>query len=132
VFFGAEDYATYIGLLAAGCRAAGVVVWAYCLMSNPIATEHVHLILVPGDIGGLARGFGRGPSALYPAGQFARGLARLLWQGRFASVAMDERIWLAAASYVELNPARARLAERAGDWRWSSARPHPDGATTPR
>src|SRR6266852_2100810 len=34
---------------------------------------------------------------------------------------------LAAACYVELNPVRARLAERAGDWRWSSARAHLDG-----
>ena len=33
----------------------GVAVWAYCLMPNPIATEHVHLILVAGDMGACAR-----------------------------------------------------------------------------
>ena len=38
VFFSADDYATYLELLAAGCAAAGVAVWAYCLMPN-----HVHL-----------------------------------------------------------------------------------------
>ena len=31
-------------LLAEGCRAAGVLVWAYCLMPN-----HTHLIAVPAE-----------------------------------------------------------------------------------
>jgi hypothetical protein len=31
VFFGDDDYETYRGLLAEGCRAAGVAIWAYCL-----------------------------------------------------------------------------------------------------
>ena len=53
VFFGAGDYATYRTPLAAGCRAAGVVVWAYCLMPN-----HVHLILVPRDADGLRAALG--------------------------------------------------------------------------
>ena len=47
-----------------------------------------------------------------------------LWQGRFASCPMDEAHLLASARYVELNPVRARLARRARDWRWSSARAH--------
>jgi len=58
---------------------------------------------------------------------FREGWRGYLWQGRFASVAMDEPYLLAAARYVELNPVRARLAERAGDWRWSSARAHLGG-----
>ncbi|HXI07489.1 MAG TPA: transposase [Bradyrhizobium sp.] len=37
-------------LLAASCRAAGVEIWAWCLMPN-----HVHLILVPSDADGLRR-----------------------------------------------------------------------------
>lgn len=37
---------------------------------------------------------------------------------------MDEAHWLAAARYVGLNPVRARLAERAEDWPWSSVRAH--------
>jgi putative transposase len=47
-----------------------------------------------------------------------------LWQGRFASVPMDEPHLLAAARYVERNPVRAHLARAPGDWRWSSARAH--------
>jgi len=46
------------------------------------------------------------------------------WQGRFGAVAMDEQHLAAALRYVSLNPVRARLVERAQDWRWSSARAH--------
>ena len=48
VFFGDDDYAEYRALIAQSCRAARVAVWGYCLMPN-----HVHLILVPDDEGGL-------------------------------------------------------------------------------
>src|SRR6266436_10401835 len=47
-FFDDGDYALYRDLLAENCRAAEVEVWAWCLMPN-----HVHLILVPSDPGGL-------------------------------------------------------------------------------
>jgi putative transposase len=46
------------------------------------------------------------------------------WQGRFGAVAMDEAHLAAALRYVSLNPVRARLVERAQDWRWSSTRAH--------
>ena len=39
-------------------------------------------------------------------------------------MAMDERHLLACARYVEMNPVRAGLATRPGDWRWSSAAAH--------
>jgi putative transposase len=49
---------------------------------------------------------------------------------------MDETYLLACARYVELNPVRAKLARRARDWRWSSARAHlagrDDGLATVR
>ena len=50
-----------------------------------------------------------------------------LWQARFGSVAMDEGHLLAAIRYVSLNPVRARLVERAGDWPRSSVRAHLGG-----
>ena len=37
---------------------------------------------------------------------------------------MDKAHLLAAARYVPMNPVRARLATRPGDWPWSSARAH--------
>jgi putative transposase len=47
-----------------------------------------------------------------------------LWQGRFGAVAMDENHLAHAVRYVSLNPVRARLVVRAGDWRWSSVAAH--------
>ena len=52
-----------------------------------------------------------------------------LWQGRFASVAMDERHLMACARYVEMNPVRAGLVAAPQDWRWSSAAAHLDAPT---
>jgi putative transposase len=121
-FFSDQDYALYRGLLAASCAAAGVAVWAWCLMPN-----HVHLILVPPDADGLRR-------ALAPVHRRYAGIVHTrrhrsghFWQGRFGAVAMDEEHVAAALRYVSLNPVRARLVARAQDWRWSSARAHLTG-----
>jgi putative transposase len=128
-FFDDADYALYRDLLAASCRAANVEVWSWVLMPN-----HVHLILTPTDADGLRR-------ALAPVHRRYAGVvhARLhrtghFWQGRFGAVAMDEAHLATAARYIALNPVRARLVERAQDWRWSSVRAHlsgrGDGLTT--
>ena len=50
-----------------------------------------------------------------------------LFDGRFASVAMDEAHLFAAVRYVSLNPVRAGLVARARDWAWSSVRAHLKG-----
>jgi putative transposase len=116
-FFGDDDYALYRDLFAASCRAAGVDIWAWCLMPN-----HVHLILVPSDADGLRR-------ALAPVHRRYAGIIHArrkrtghFWQGRFGCVVMDEEHLAAALRYVSLNPVRARLVSRARDWRWSSVR----------
>jgi putative transposase len=119
VFFGEDDFATYMALLAEGCRAAEVAVWAYCLMPN-----HVHLILVPRDEDGLRAALGETHRRYTRHVNRREDWRGYLWQGRFASVPMDAAHVLAAARYVELNPVRAGLAKRARDWRWSSARAH--------
>jgi putative transposase len=122
VFFGDDDYEIYKALLAEGCRAAGVALWAYCLMP-----AQVHLILVPSDEDGLRAALGethRRYTRLVNAREDWRGY---LWQGRFASFPVDHTWLLACARYVELNPVRAKLARRARDWRWSSARAHLKG-----
>jgi putative transposase len=118
-FFGDPDYALYRDLLAANCRAAGVEVWAWCLMPN-----HVHLILVPSDPDGLRRALARVHRDYAGIIQARRKRSGHFWQGRFGAVAMDEAHLAAALRYVSLNPVRARLVERAQDWRWSSTRAH--------
>jgi len=119
VFFCGDDYKTYRTLLAEGCRNAGVSVWAYCLMPN-----QVHLILVPSDKDGLRVALAETHRRYTRAVNLRENWRGCLWQGRFASFPMDENYLLACARYVELNPVRARLAGRAREWRWSSARAH--------
>ncbi|WP_338824383.1 transposase [Bradyrhizobium septentrionale] len=121
-FFGDSDYALYRDLLAENCRAADVEVWAWCLMPN-----HVHLILVPSDPDGLRRALARVHRAYAGIIQARRNKSGHFWQGRFGAVAMDEPHLAAALRYVALNPVRARLVQRAQDWRWSSTRAHVRG-----
>ena len=83
----------------------------------------------PSDEKGLAVGE---PHRRYTAFVAARaGWTGHLFQGRFASVAMDEDHLLAALRYVALNPVKARLARRPEDWPWSSARALLTGRSTP-
>ncbi|MEO7027367.1 MAG: transposase [Caulobacteraceae bacterium] len=119
VFFGDDDYAAYRALLAEGCKSAEVEVWGYCLMPN-----HVHLILVPSTPDGLRAALAETHRRYTRRVNLREGWRGYLWQGRFASAAMDEPHLFAAARYVELNPVRAHLAARPRDWPWSSARAH--------
>jgi putative transposase len=122
VFFGDEDYEVYKELLAEGCRAAGVEVWAYCLMPN-----HVHLILKPSDADSLRAALGEAHRRYTRHINFQKKWRGYLWQGRFASFPMDETHLLHCARYIETNPLRAKLVRRVRDWRWSSARAHLSG-----
>lgn len=103
-------------------RKAAVEVWAYCLMPN-----HVHLILCPDTAEGMGVAIG---AAHRRWANFVNARGRWrghLFDGRFASAAMDEDHLLAAVRYVAMNPVRARLAANAADWPWSSVRAHLSG-----
>jgi putative transposase len=47
-----------------------------------------------------------------------------VWQARPFSCVLDQAHTWAAIRYVERNPVRAQMIERAEDYRWSSARAH--------
>ncbi len=121
IFFEDGDQEVYRRMLAAQCRKAGVEVWAYCPMPN-----HVHLVMVPGSEDALGLAMGESHRR-YTSFVNARAGWTGLFQGRFASVPMDEDHLVAAVRYVSLNPVRARLAPRAEDWAWSSVRAHLQG-----
>ena len=116
IFFEPGDEDLYLDLLTTQLRRRSVACWSYCLMPN-----HVHLVLTPSDEAGLALAVGE---AHRRYASFIGARARWtghLFQGRFASVAMDEGHLAAALRYVALNPVKAGLAARAQDWPWSSA-----------
>ena len=122
LFLEPGDYALYRDLLAERCKANGVACWAYCLMPND-----VHLILTPSTPDGMAKAVGEAHRR-YTAYFNAR--ARVtghLFQGRFASRAMDEDHLIAAARYLALNPVRAGLVASAAQWPHASAPAHLSG-----
>ena len=55
-----------------------------------------------------------------------------VWQGRFKSpVIQDDDHLLSVLRYIEANPVRAKLVERAGAYRWSSFARHGEGRSDP-
>lgn len=121
-FFIDDDYRTYIRLMKEWCHRYNVEIWAYCLMPN-----HVHLVAVPETEEGLRYAIGEAHRRYTRYINFKKGWRGHLWQGRFSSYPMDERYLLAAARYVELNPYRARLTDKAEKYPWSSAAAHIKG-----
>jgi len=121
-FFCEADYALYRDFAAQALESQGVRCWAWCLMPN-----HVHLVLEPSCEGGLAAALKQAHQRYTRHINAREGWTGFLWQGRFASCAMDEGHALAAIRYVELNPVKAGLTRRAQDWPWSSARFHRGG-----
>jgi len=122
IFAGDADYAEYLELLSEGCSNAGVVLVGYCLLPN-----QVHLILVPRDVDGLRAALGEAHRRFTRSMNARRSRKGGLFRGRFASFPMDRPSLALCARYVEQAPLRARLVERARDWRWSSARAHLKG-----
>jgi putative transposase len=125
-FFGDEDYAAYLDLMAEWCGHCGVEVWAYCLMPN-----HTHLIAVPPTEDGLARAIGEAHRRYTRRINSREGWRGHLWQERFASFPMDDEWLLRAARYIERTPVRAKLCRAPWRWKWSSAAAHALGAEEP-
>ena len=97
----------------------GLDIWAYCLMPN-----HVHIICVPKAEGALAKAFNATHMryAQYFNGQ--RSATGPLWRPRFMSCLLDEPSVGEEIRFVENNPVRAGLVERAEEYPWSSAKSH--------
>lgn len=110
-----QIHAAYRDLLAVYCAAHGVAVWSWVLMPN-----HVHLVLVPDHADALRAALSKVDRAYAGSIHAREKRTGHFWQGRFGCVAMDKPHLLAALRYAALNPVRARLVERAQDWRWSS------------
>jgi putative transposase len=121
-FFDDDDYRAYCRLLAEQAARCGTALWAYCLMPN-----HVHLILVPADEDGLRCAVAEAHRRYTRRINYRNDWRGHLWQERFHSFVMDPELLIAAARYIERNPVRAGLCERAEDWPWSSARAHLSG-----
>ncbi|MCD6150559.1 MAG: transposase, partial [Deltaproteobacteria bacterium] len=101
------------------CEQHAVQIQAYCLMTN-----HIHIVATPDTAEGLQKVF----KPLHM--RYAQRINRLkgwkghLWQGRFFSSPLDDQYLWSAIRYVERNPVRAGMVEKAEDYLWSSASAH--------
>ena len=119
VFFSDGDRQEFLRLIFEYSTQAGLLILAYCLMTN-----HIHLIGIPALALTLAKVFK--PVHTQYAQHFNTGVGSRgrVWQSRFYSCPVDnDHLWR-AIRYVERNPVRAGMAIRAEDYAWSSARAH--------
>ena len=115
-FFAEDDYCVYLEAIEKAIKKYSVDVHAYVLMTN-----HVHLLLTPYEDVGLARfmqAVGR---------RYVRYVNRVyqrsgtLWEGRYKSAVIDTDAYLLKCyRYIEMNPVRAGMVKRPGEYRWTS------------
>jgi putative transposase len=93
-------------------------IFAWCLMPN-----HVHFVVRPRADGDLAKWMHWLLTAHVQRHRIRHKTTGRIWQGRYKAFPIQADVHLLTVlRYVERNPVRARLAVRAVDWRWSSAR----------
>ena len=115
IFVDEDDRRFYLARLAGCSDRFDVRILAYCLMDN-----HVHLAIQRG-----ATSVSRFVHAVHScySQRFNRRHARVghLFQGRFKSFLVEKDAYLIAlVRYIHLNPVRARIVSRPGDYLWSS------------
>jgi len=127
VFVERADYERYLADLRDLKEIFCVRVYAYCLMTN-----HVHLLLEPGDTpGGLSQLMKILAARTTRYRNHLEGRSGTLWESRFkSSVVQSDAYLLACSRYIELNPVHARLVSHAADYPWSSYMQHVGGEKT--
>ncbi len=126
VFFHEKDCEIYLRILKEQIALNGVQIWAYCLMDN-----HVHLVAVPLREDSLARCMAETHRQYTRYFNKRNGWTGHIWQGRFNSFPLEGNHVLAAIRYVERNPVRASIVQKAEDYAWSSAKHHVLGNADP-
>lgn len=114
------DRQAYLDDLREATRLHRVQVHAYALMN-----DHVHLLVTPAQAEGLARAMqtlGRRYVARFNR---RHGRTGTLWEGRFRTTLVEASAYYSMLlRYVEQQPLRSGLCERASDFAWSSAAHH--------
>jgi putative transposase len=117
IFNAAEDYVQFQALMARAQDRLELPILAACLMPN-----HIHLVVQPrGDE--VLRKWMHWVFTTHVRWHHAKyETTGRLWQGRYKAFAIQTDHHLQTVMrYVERNPVRAKLVERAEDWRWGSS-----------
>lgn len=126
-FFADADYIRYRNDLREIALREACAVHAYVLMTN-----HVHLLITPTAVGGVARlmqSLGR-RYVRYVNDRYRR--TGTLWEGRYkACLVQNGDHLMHCHRYIELNPVRAAMVADPRDYPWSSHRLNADGEPDP-
>lgn len=110
------DYGQFLKVLHEAQQQVEMRVLAWCLMPN-----HFHLVLWPNNDGDLSDWLSWLLTTQVARHHKRHGTSGHLWQGRHRAFPIqDDEHLLTVHRYVERNPLRTGLVERAEDWRWSS------------
>lgn len=115
IFLDPMDFGIFLEILSQTISRYGWICHAYCLMDN-----HYHL-LIETPKANLSLGM-RHINGSYTQ-KFNRRHKRVghVFQGRFKAILVEKGSHLLELSrYVVLNPVRARMVQKAEDWKWSS------------
>lgn len=126
VFLSDLHHQRHLVWLAESARRYALRVWAYCLMRN-----HLHLVAVPDDGQSFANVMRLTQMKHTQALNDEGGSEGRLWHGRYYSCPLDDAHLWDAVRYVERNPVRAGIVDRAEVHSWSSAPAHCGFANRP-
>jgi putative transposase len=127
VFFGSDDFETFLHSLRQTQLRYPFFLFAYCLMNN-----HFHLLLQPENGQSISRIMQSLTVAHTWHYHRAYQSVGHVWQGRFRSpVIQDDGHALTVMRYIEANPLRAGMVTDLADWSWSSYGAHGLGKPNP-
>jgi len=119
LFERANDYRVFVAVLNKAIERVPLRLLCFAVMPN-----HWHLVVWPSDNDQLPRFMKWLTGTHARRWNTDRGAAGIgaVYQGRYKAIPVrDDRHFLTVCRYVERNPVKARLVERAADWPWSSA-----------
>ena len=110
------DYDAFVGLFRQAQQRTRLSLLAACVMPN-----HVHLVVAQRGAGDISRWMHWLLTTHSHRHHLGRETSGRVWQGRFKAFPIQQDAHLLKVMrYVERNPLRARLVERAEDWAWGS------------
>jgi putative transposase len=117
IFLESEDYDDFLDAMAGAAEHVEIRLMTFCLMPN-----HWHLVIWPfegRDVSAYMQHLMNRHIRTYQKRHKTSGTGHV-YQGRFKSFPIEgEDHFLAVCRYVEANPLRAGLIDRAEEWPWS-------------
>jgi len=122
-----EEKAYFKYLLLSKKDYAGVHIYHYCLMNN-----HIHLIVRLERGADLSKFLKQVFLAYYAFFRNKHDYSGHLFQGRFKNIIIETSSYLLqCGKYIELNPVRAKIVRRPGDYQFSSFSYYAEGRHDP-